>query len=115
MRFRDGERVGGTSRVVALIAALALFVTLPITALAHASEPVTVGDWMRQIFVTPDREIDPSQKGLAAAVPVTPPPAIDTSSQPIPKEPQARPQVSRFFLPREFWRRRARKVDPTWS
>jgi hypothetical protein len=93
---------------VALFALFALLSSLPTTVLAGASQPVTVGDWMRQIFVTPDREIDASQKGLAAAVPIAPPPIVDTSSQPIPKEPQVRPFVPRFYLPRESWRRRPR-------
>jgi hypothetical protein len=79
---------------------LALLFALPITTIAAAeAAPVTVGDWMRTIFASPDREVDGSQKGLAATPPPAPQPALQTSSEPTPpKEPVARAQLPRLWF-----------------
>jgi hypothetical protein len=99
-----------------LLVAVAFFLALPMTVISAAeAEPVTVGDWMRTIFATPGRKIDTGQKGIAVASPPAPPPTVQTSSEPAPpKEPVARTQVPRFFLPRETdrkqrWRRLRRR------
>jgi hypothetical protein len=89
--------------LTALAMAFALVLALPVTATAGGeAQPVTLGEWMRTIFVTPDREIDTSQKGVASAPPPLPTPVVQASSEPAPaKQPVARPQVPRLWLNRQ--------------
>ena len=108
------EARGWQPRLTAWLAALVLVLTLPLTAISGAAEPVTLGDWMRIIHVTPDREIDASQDGLAAVSTPPPAPVLQTSSEPAPKEPVVRTTVPRLWFSRDFrttrWsRRRSRR------
>jgi hypothetical protein len=66
-----------------------LMLALPtITTAGLDAQPLTMGEWMRILFVTPDRELDASQKGVAIAPPPLPAPQVQTSSDPAPpKEP----------------------------
>jgi hypothetical protein len=98
---------------VALLLLATFLAATPVTALVHAAEPVTLGDWMRTIFVSPDREIDRSPEALTVALPAPPPVALQTSSeQTPPKQPMVRDRLP------EVWvragsrrsRRRRRKV-----
>jgi hypothetical protein len=99
----ESEPLGLRPRLMALITAAALLLALPVTATARGeSQPVTLGEWMRIIFVTPDREIDSSQKGTAIAPPPLPTQAVQTSSEPAPtREPIARAQIPRLWLTRK--------------
>jgi hypothetical protein len=99
------------------VVALAAFLgALPVAALAHAHEPVTLGEWMRTVFVTPDREVDRGQKALAAAPPVPPPVALQTSSeqQTPPKQPAVRDRLPDVWVRRDRvrGRRRGRRSRP---
>ena len=58
-----------------------------------------MGEWMRILFVTPDRELDPTQRGMAIAPPPMPAPQIQTSSEPSPsQEPVNRAQSPRLWF-----------------
>jgi hypothetical protein len=109
----ESPRVGLRPRLTALLMALALVLALPVTATARGeAQPVTLGQWMRIIFVTPDREIDPSQKAVAVAPATPPPPVVQTSSEPAPaKEPVVRATPPRLWFPwqRDPPRRRRRR------
>jgi hypothetical protein len=109
------ERVGLRPRLTALLMVVALLLVQPLTATAAGeAQPVTLGEWMRIIFVAPERQIDPSQKGVAVALATPPPPVVQTSSEPAPaKEPVVRATPPRFWLPKDRdpprrWRRRRR-------
>jgi hypothetical protein len=110
------ERPRRRSRpAIALLVALSLILALPITATARGeAAPVTLGDWMRNIHVSSDREIDLTQDGLAAAAPPAPMPAVQTSSEPAaPKEPVTRNQVPRLWFsgkPQTLRKRRRRRL-----
>jgi hypothetical protein len=94
----------------ALLAIATVLLALPIAATAGAAEPVTIGEWMRAIFVTPDREIDTSQEGVAAAPAPLPAPTAQASTQPTPpRAPVARADVAPFGLPRDSARRKRRR------
>src|SRR5688500_11191353 len=73
-------------RLIALLALGAVRGALPATALSGAAEPVTLADWMRTVFVTPDREIDTSQPAVAVAPPPPPPVVLQTTSEQIPPD-----------------------------
>jgi hypothetical protein len=94
-----------------LLTAFAFLLALPTMATASAeAQPVTLGDWMRTIFVTPDCKVDTAQKGVAAAPPPVPVPALQSSSAPAaPKEPVAQNQVARFWLQPEGRTKRRRR------
>ena len=82
----------------------AFCLALPVAALANAVEPVTLADWLRTIYVTPDREIDRADPAMVASPPAPPPPALQTSSeQTPPKQP-----IVRDRLPEGWFRRNAR-------
>ncbi len=72
--------------LVAAIAMAGLLASLPATAIANAAEPITLADWLRTIFVTPDRELDASQQGVAVSPPPPPSVVVQTSSERIPPE-----------------------------
>jgi hypothetical protein len=90
-------------RLGAVCLALALLLALPATTTARAlAEPVTIGDWMRVLFVTPDRKLDASHDGLAWTPPPPPAPQVQTSSEPAaPAEPAARTEIPRLWLRRD--------------
>jgi hypothetical protein len=98
-------------RTGALVMAVALLLALPtITTTGAAAQPVTFADWMRAVFVTPDRKIDPSHKGTAVAPPPLPPAAVQASSEPAPpKEPIQRVQVPRLWFRGDGRRSRRRR------
>ena len=87
--------IGIGRRGVALLALAGFLGALPAAAIAGAAEPLTLADWMRTIFVTPDREVDTSQAGVAVTPPPPPPVALQTSSQQIPPE-KAPPKNNRL-------------------
>jgi hypothetical protein len=95
----------GFRRAVAIITLAGLMGLLPSAAILHASEPVTLADWLRQIFVTPDRKVDRFQPALAAASPPPPPVVLQTSSEKTPPS-QA---VNRSALPEAWMRQSARR------
>jgi hypothetical protein len=103
---------GGVRQTVALLSLGTLLAALPITAVAKAAEPVTLGEWMRIVFVTPDREIDSSQPGLAGTPPPTPPPVLQTSSEQTPPKPSSvvRDRLPDGWLRRDRARSRRRRV-----
>jgi hypothetical protein len=108
VEWEPGARRGLRGR--ALLAIATMVIALPIGATAGAAEPVTIGDWMRTIFVTADRDIDTSQAGVAAAPPPLPAPAAQASTQPAPpKAPVVRAEVARLGLPRDSARRKRRR------
>jgi hypothetical protein len=102
-------------RLGALLLAIIFFVALPITVTTAAeAQPVTLGDWMRAIFLAPDRKFDPSQKGMALPPRPVAEPLVQTSSEPAPpKEPVAQTQVPRFWVPPRSTRRKRRLVRRT--
>ena len=93
------------TRAVAILAMAAFVGALPATALSSAAEPVTLADWMRTIFVTPDREVDTSQPGLAAAPP--PPPPV-TAAQTQSEQTPPKDSVVRNRFPESWLRDRSR-------
>jgi hypothetical protein len=103
------------SSIVAMLALAAFIAALPVAALAHAHEPVTLGEWMRTIFVTPDREMDRGQKALAATATPPPPVALQSSSeqQTPPKQQVVRDRLPDAWVRRDRVRgRRRRRVRP---
>ena len=100
-------------RSVALLALATFFAALPAGALAHAAEPVTLADWLRAIFVTPDRKIDRTAPAVAVATPPPPPLVLQTSSQQVPpKAPVIRDRIPEAWL-RDPWKSRKRgRVPP---
>jgi hypothetical protein len=101
-----------TRRIVAVVAAAMFCLALPVAALTNAAEPVTLADWLRTIYVTPDREIDRSDPAVVAPPPAPPPPALQTSSeQTPPKQPIVRDRLPDGWVRRNGWRpgRRARR------
>jgi hypothetical protein len=100
-------------RVRAMLAAILLFLALPMTAVAPgAAAPVTAGEVMRALYLAPDRKIDVSQKGVAAA----PPPAMETvqiqrSTEPAaPVKTAAPAELPMFLVPRGSDRKRRRRT-----
>ena len=114
--FDVAEWLRRTGRgLVAVVAMAGLFASLPATAIANAAEPITLADWLRTIFVTPDREVDASQQGVAVSPPPPPPVVVQTSSERIPPEqPVVRNRVPDGWLrddrQRDAKRRRPRLV-----
>ncbi len=76
-------------RGIAILALAAFLGVLPETAVLNAAEPVTLADWLRLIYVTPDREVDRTAPGLAAATAPAPPVVLQTSSEQTPPKPTA--------------------------
>ena len=103
-----------TRRAVAVVAMAAFCLALPVAALANAAEPVTLADWLRTIYVTPDREIDPADPAV-----VVPPPAFHRPSSdvqranPTEATDRSRP-LARRLVRRNAWdsRRRNRRSRP---
>ena len=95
-------------RVAASLMALLLFLAMPITVtVAAEAQPVTLAQWMRAIFVTVDRQVDPTEKALALTPPPPPVPIVDPTSEPAPpRTPALQPEVPRFWLRRERGRKR---------
>lgn len=94
---------------MALLALAGFLAALPVAALAHAAEPVTLAEWLRTIYVTPDRELDRSDPATVVAPPSPPPPALQTSSEQIPpKQPVLRNRVPDGWLRRNPWSPRKR-------
>lgn len=99
----------GARRSLALATLLAFFAALPASALAHAAEPLTLGEWKRMLFVTPDRKIDRSNPAVATAPPVPPPVVLQTSSEQIPpQQPVVRDRIPDAWLRRDPWKPRKR-------
>src|SRR5687767_1537199 len=99
-----GKGLAAARRLVAALMVAAFLGALPAASIAGAAEPVTLADWMRTIFVTPDREVDSTQQGLAAAPPPAPPVALQTSSEPTPPK----DTVVRNRMPESWLRDRSR-------
>ena len=98
-----GQR-GLGRRIGAVALALALFVASPLMAVAHAAaQPITAGDWMRAIFVAPDRKIDTMHQGVTAATTPMPPQELQSTNEPAPPK----PAVTGADGPRLWVRRRA--------
>jgi hypothetical protein len=100
-----------TRAATALLMLLSLILALPVTATARGeAAPVTLGEWKRIVYNTPDREIDATQKGVAAAPPPAPQPALQTSSESSPpKEPVVRTQIPRMWFSGKPQRGRGRR------
>jgi hypothetical protein len=96
----------------ALLAAVLLFLALPMNATATAvAAPMTPGEMLRAIFVAPDRKIDVSHKGIAIAPPPMQTSELQSSSQPVrPAEPVANASGPRFWLSPEPTRKRRRRL-----
>jgi hypothetical protein len=104
-----------TRQVVAVVAMAAFCLALPVAAVANAAEPVTLADWLRTIYVTPDREIDRADPAVVVPPPAPPPPVLQTSSeQTPPKQPIVRDRVPEGWLRRNPWdpRKRHRRSRP---
>ena len=103
------RRVGAVAMVATLMLALPTITTAGLDA-----QPLTMGEWMRMLFVTPDRQLDPAQKA-AIAPPPLPIPQIQTSSEPSPsQEPVNRAQSPRLWFTsggRRTGRRRRRRLS----
>jgi hypothetical protein len=96
----------GIQRALAVVSLAAFLGVLPETAIMHSAEPVTLGDWLRQIFVTVDREIDRTAMGVAASSPPPPPAVLQTSSEQTPP----RQSVDRSRLPDGWVRQSSRRT-----
>jgi hypothetical protein len=94
-----------------LVAAILLFLALPLTATAAATAtPLTRGEVKRAIFIAPDRKIDVSQKGIAVAPPPAQPSQLQSYSQPTaPTKPVASAPPVRLWVWREGGRKRRLK------
>jgi hypothetical protein len=94
----------------------AFLAALPTTAVANAAAPITLADWMRTIFVTPDREVDQNKPAIPVPTPTPPTPAPQTSSEQVPPQNTAvRTQLPEAWL-RKSWatprKRHLRLVPP---
>jgi hypothetical protein len=102
--------------MTAVLALAAFCLALPVAALANAAEPVTLAEWLRTIYVTPDREIDRSDPATVVAPPAPPPPAVQTSSEQVPpRQPIARDRVPEGWFRRNPWDPRRRNRGPQAS
>jgi hypothetical protein len=91
-----------------LVFAICLFLGAPMMAVASAAaHPVSLGDWMRTIFASASRKIDPAQKGVGVAPPPIPAQQLQPSSEPAaPKQPATSMEGPRFWVDRESVRKR---------
>jgi hypothetical protein len=99
---------------VAFATLITFLAAMPAAALAHAAEPISFGDWMRTIFVTPDRKIDQSKPALAAGplIPVIQI-TLQTSSEQVPADhPVVRDRLPDVWIRRDRWRPRKPPLDP---
>lgn len=111
MLLRTALRRAGVG--FALVAFLA---ALPATAVTNQAEPITLADWMRTIFLSPDREVDQHKPAIPVPTPAPPPPAPQTSSEQVPPQHTAvRTQLPEAWL-RKSWamprKRHLRLVPP---